>query len=65
MHVMSAIVRSIKIVKRNQREVLAERPEEPAQTESQLRRKMVKTLASWIVDRRKSMSNARLSPQLH
>jgi hypothetical protein len=55
---MSLVVTSIKIIKRNQREPPAEQREEPAQTENQLRREMVKTVASWIVDRRKSINNA-------
>ncbi|PYS73381.1 MAG: hypothetical protein DMF69_04960 [Acidobacteria bacterium] len=52
---MSAIVKTIKIIKRDQREPLAELPEEPAaQTENQVRREMVKTIASWIIERRNS-----------
>jgi hypothetical protein len=48
---------SIKIIKRNQRESFAPREEGPtsqAQTENKLRREMVKTVASWIDERRKS-----------
>jgi len=51
---MSAIVKTIKIIKREQREPLAERQEAPTQTENQVRREMVKTIASWIIDRRNS-----------
>ena len=50
---MSAILKTIKIIKRAQREP-AERIEEPAQTENQVRREMVKTIASWIIERRNS-----------
>jgi len=50
---MSAILKTIKIIKREQREP-AERLEEPAQTENQVRREMVKTIASWIIERRNS-----------
>ena len=53
-NVMSAIVKTIKIIKRDQREPLTELPEEPVQTENQVRREMVKTIASWIIERRNS-----------
>jgi uncharacterized protein YebE (UPF0316 family) len=48
---MSTANRSIKIVKREHRSVLAEKPDEPEysiKTENQIRREILNTITSWI-----------------
>lgn len=53
--VILLVDKSIKVIKRRERELLAGRDEAPPcllKSEIELRREMVRTVASWIVERR-------------